>query len=216
MTLDAVSKSDNEPKNTDGFDIGESTFVTVSNISVTNNDDCVAFKPGSNFVTVDDVTCTGSHGISVGSLGKSNDDTVQNIIARGAKMINSTKAAGIKTYPSGGDHGLSKVSNVTFEDFTVDGCGYAIQIQSCYGEDEEYCETHPGNAELTDITFSGFTGTTSDKYDPVTGNLNCGAEGTCGVTVSGYEVKAPSGDGKVLCGNTPEGLEITCEKGASG
>lgn len=131
-------------------------------------------------------------------------------------MISSTKAAGIKTYPSGGSHGLSTVTNVTWTNVDVQGCEYAIQIQSCYGEDEEYCEDNPGDAVLTGITFDGFSGTTNDKYDPVTGNLNCGSAGTCDVTVSNYQVKASSGDGEVLCANTPGDLGVECTSGASG
>ncbi|KAI9934007.1 hypothetical protein ASPWEDRAFT_126763 [Aspergillus wentii DTO 134E9] len=216
LNLSATSNSDNEPKNTDGFDIGASSYVTITNTTIVNDDDCVAFKPGSNYVTVRDVSCTGSHGISVGSMGKSNDDTIKNIYVQGATMINSTKAAGIKTYPTGNGHGLSTVSNVTFTDFTVQGCDYAIQIQSCYGEDEDYCEKNPGNSKLTGVLFEKFSGTTSDKNDPVTGNLNCGADGTCDVKVSDYTVKAPSGDGKVLCGNTPSDIGTSCSSGASG
>ena len=53
LTMTAVSKSANAPKNTDGFDIGESTYTTIKNIYVSNQDDCVAFKPGCNYVTVD-------------------------------------------------------------------------------------------------------------------------------------------------------------------
>ncbi|KAL3435976.1 pectin lyase fold/virulence factor [Aspergillus tetrazonus] len=216
MRLDATSKSENLPKNTDGFDIGESTYVTISGTTVSNNDDCVAFKPGCNYLTVTDITCTGSHGLSVGSLGKSSDDIVQNVWVEGATMISSTKAAGIKTYPSGGDHGLSTVTNVTWKDVTVQNCDYAIQIQSCYGEDEDYCEANPGDAVLSGITFEGFSGTTSSKYDPVTGNLNCGEDGKCDVSVVDYSVKAPSGGGKVLCANTPTSLGISCSSGASG
>ncbi|KAL3473817.1 pectin lyase fold/virulence factor [Aspergillus californicus] len=216
LRLDATSKSENLPKNTDGFDIGESTYVTISGTTVSNNDDCVAFKPGCNYLTVTDITCTGSHGLSVGSLGKSSDDTVQNVWVEGATMISSTKAAGIKTYPSGGDHGLSTVSNVTWKDVVVQDCDYAIQIQSCYNEDEDYCESNPGNAVLSGITFQGFTGTTSDKYDPVTGNLNCGADGDCDVSVIDYSVESPSGDGEVLCANMPSDLGVTCTSGASG
>ncbi|KOC10122.1 endo-xylogalacturonan hydrolase A [Aspergillus flavus AF70] len=216
LTMDATSNSDNLPKNTDAFDIGASTYVTISSVAITNDDDCVAFKPGANYVTVENVSCTGSHGISVGSLGKSSDDTVQNVYARNITMINSSKAAGIKTYPSGGDHGLSTVKNATFEDFIVDGCDYAFQIQSCYGEDDTYCEENPGDAVLEGIVVKGFTGTTSDKEDPVVANLNCGSKGTCDVTISGFEVKAPSGDAKILCGNTPSDLGVTCSSGASG
>lgn len=62
LQLDATSKSANPAKNTDGFDIGASSNVVISNVSVTNDDDCVAFKPGANGVIVTDITCTGSHG----------------------------------------------------------------------------------------------------------------------------------------------------------
>jgi galacturan 1,4-alpha-galacturonidase len=65
-----------QPKNTDGFDVGASTYVTIQHTSVTNDDDCVAFKPGSTYTYVKDITCTGSHGLSVGSLAKTNADTV--------------------------------------------------------------------------------------------------------------------------------------------
>ncbi|PYH95646.1 endo-xylogalacturonan hydrolase A [Aspergillus ellipticus CBS 707.79] len=216
LKMDATSKSSNPAKNTDGFDIGESTYVTLTEITVVNDDDCVAFKPSANYVTVDTISCTGSHGISVGSLGKSSNDTVQNIYVSGATMINSTKAAGIKTYPSGGAHGLSTVHNVTFTGFTVQNSDYAFQIQSCYGEDADYCEEYPGNAQLSDIVVSDFSGTTSDSYDPVVANLDCGADGTCGIAISGFEVKAPSGKAEVLCANTPSDLGVTCTSGASG
>jgi polygalacturonase len=217
LKMDATSKSSNAAKNTDGFDIGASTNVIISNVNVSNDDDCVAFKPGANGVTVTDITCTGSHGLSVGSLGKSSNDEVKNIYVKGATMINSTKAVGIKTYPSGGSHGQSTVSNVTWTDVTVQGCDYAIQIQSCYGEDAAYCATYPGNAKLTDIVFSDFSGTTSGKYDDdVTSNLNCGSDGTCGVKISSYAVTSPDGKSEVLCANTPSGLGVTCTSGASG
>lgn len=216
LKMDATSKSTNEPKNTDGFDIGASTDVTISDVTVLNDDDCVAFKPGCDGVTVTDITCTGSHGLSVGSLGKGSDDTVKNIYVSGATMVNSTKALGIKTYPSGGSHGVSTVSNVTWTGVVVDGCDYAIQIQSCYGEDSEYCEENPGNAVLSGIVLEDISGTTSGKYGAVTGNLNCGAKGTCDVKISSYTVKPASGTGKVLCANTPSDLGVTCTAGASG
>ncbi|KAH9219146.1 putative endo-xylogalacturonan hydrolase A [Leptodontidium sp. 2 PMI_412] len=216
LNLDATSKSTILPKNTDGFDIGESTYATLTNIAITNQDDCIAFKPGANYALADGITCTGSHGISIGSLGKENPDTVQNVIARNIKMINSTKAAGIKTYPPGNGHALSTVSNVTFSGFTVQNCDYAIQIQSCYGETAAYCAANPGNAQLTGITFDNFSGTTSTKYSPTTGMLNCGSAGKCDVKVSKYTVKAGSGTGVVLCTNMPSTLGVACTAGATG
>lgn len=60
LTMTAASKSTNAPKNTDGFDIGESTYTTINDIYVENQDDCVAFKSGANYVTVERITCAGT------------------------------------------------------------------------------------------------------------------------------------------------------------
>ncbi|KAI3318393.1 glycoside hydrolase family 28 protein [Xylariaceae sp. AK1471] len=218
ITLSATSKSSNLPKNTDGWDIGPASYVTIAGAKVTNNDDCVAFKPGANYVTVTDITCIGSHGLSVGSLGSKSGatDTVQNIYVKGATMTDSTKAAGIKLYPAGSSHGTAVVKNVTWEDVVVDNSDYAFQIQSCYGEDDAYCTSSPSTAQLSGIVVKGFSGTTSSKYSPTTMNLNCPAKGTCGVAMSSITVKPSSGSAKILCANTPSGLGVTCSSGASG
>jgi galacturan 1,4-alpha-galacturonidase len=81
VALAAASKSTNAPKNTDGWDIGPASYVSVIDATVSNQDDCIAFKPGADHVTVDTITCTGSHGLSVGSLGSKagRTDTVSNI-----------------------------------------------------------------------------------------------------------------------------------------
>lgn len=217
ITLSAISNSDNEPKNTDGWDIGDSTHVTINGATVMNDDDCVAFKPGANYVEVYDITCNGSHGISVGSLGSSSGstDTVKNIYVSGATMIGSTKAAGLKLYPGGSDYGSSVVSNVTFENFEIQDSDYAFQVQSCYGADEDYCAQNPSNAEITDVVVKGFSGTTSTSYAPVVANIDCPADGTCGITMSNMTIEAGSGTAEYLCANTAD-LGITCTTGASG
>ncbi|KAI0815460.1 glycoside hydrolase family 28 protein [Xylaria sp. FL0064] len=218
INLSAKSTSDNLPKNTDGWDIGPASYVTIAGATVVNDDDCVALKPGANYVSVTDITCVGSHGLSVGSLGSSagSTDTVQNIYVNGATMTDSTKAAGIKLYPAGSSHGTAVVKNVTWENVVVDNSDYAFQIQSCYGEDEDYCDSTPSTAQLSGIVVKGFSGKTSSKYSPTIMNLNCPADGTCGVTMSSITVTPPSGSARVLCANTPSSLGVTCSSGASG
>ncbi|KAH7137033.1 glycoside hydrolase family 28 protein [Dactylonectria estremocensis] len=216
ITLSAVSKSSNAPKNTDGWDIGTSTYVTITRAKVTNDDDCVAFKSGCNYATVTDITCVGSHGISVGSLGKTNTDTVQNVLVSDATMINSTKAAGIKLYPGGPNHGTAAVSNVTFQNVVVQNCDYAFQVQSCYGETASYCTSYPSTAQLSGLIAKGFSGTTSSKYAPTVANINCPAAGSCGLTMASMSVKPPSGSATYLCATTPDTLGVTCKSGASG
>lgn len=217
LTMTASSKSTNAPKNTDGFDVGESTYTTIRDVYVSNQDDCIAFKPGTSYATVESVTCAGTnHGVSIGSLGESGDSIVENVYVSDLTMSGCAKAAGIKLYASGPDYGTATVSNVTYQGVTVDGCDYALQIQSCYNGDTSYCEEYPSNASLTDVHFNGFTGTTSNKYEPVVANLDCPPDGTCDVYVEDFDVTPPSGTAEVLCANFDVSPGVTCTSGASG
>ncbi|KAI0153386.1 putative extracellular exo-polygalacturonase [Pestalotiopsis sp. NC0098] len=217
LALSAVSTSDNLPKNTDGFDVS-GTRVVLRDISIVNDDDCIALKPGADSVEATNITCTGGHGVSVGSLGSKAGatDTVSNIYIDGVTMIGTTKAAGIKLYPGGSAHGTAVVRNVTFANFVVDGADYAFQVQSCYNEDADYCASSPSTAALADVVVRGFSGTTSSKYDPTVANIDCPAAGSCGIVMSDMTVKAPSGKATYLCANTPSNLGVTCTSGASG
>jgi galacturan 1,4-alpha-galacturonidase len=200
---------------TDGFDIGQSTFTTIKDVTVSNQDDCIAFKSGCNFLSVSGITCTGSHGLSVGSLGQTNADFVSNVFVTDATMINSAKAAGIKLYPGGSTHGTATVTNVTWDSVTVQNCDYAAQIQSCYPTTSGACPFPASAAKLSGITFSNWKGTTSTKESPVVSNLDCPAAGTCGITFTNWDVKSPSGGSTTLCnGNSIPG--ITCTAGATG
>lgn len=218
ITLYAVSSSANVAHNTDGWDIGQSTHVTIDGAVVTNDDDCVALKPGCNFATVTNISCTGSHGISVGSLGSgvNSNDMVQNCLVSGATMINSAKAAGLKLYPGPPDHGTAVVSNVTFEHFVLQNTDYAFQVQSCYGENSSYCEANPSTAQIEGVVVRNFSGTTSSHYSPNVANVDCPAAGTCGITLSNITAAPPKGSAVFQCANTPSNLGVPCASGASG
>lgn len=215
LTLTAASSSTVLPKNTDGWDIGPASYVTITNAVVSNQDDCIAFKKGANYVSVNGISCTGSHGLSVGSLGSKAGvtDTVSNIYVYNATMTGSTKAVGIKVYPGG--FGTAIVKNVTWDTVTVSNCGYAAQIQNCYSQTAAYCASNPGSATITDIYFKNFKGMTSTSYEPVIANIDCPA-GTCDVYFSGWSVKPPSGTAEYLCANIDSTPGITCTSGASG
>ncbi|KAF9265082.1 glycoside hydrolase family 28 protein [Marasmius fiardii PR-910] len=213
LKLTATPKDGATPKNTDGFDVGSSTFVSITDTDVQNQDDCVAFKAGSNFVTVTDITCTGSHGLSVGSLGKSSNDIVQNVIVKGATMINSSKATGIKLYDGTSGHGVATVRNVTYQDITVQNCDYAAQIQSCY-ESTGTCV--PSKHIVDQVVWKNVVGTTSSKEDPVIADMNCPASGTCNISFQGFTVKSPSGKQNVLCSAVDGNLGLSCSGQADG
>lgn len=46
VTIENSDGDDNGGHNTDGFDIGESTYITISNAVVKNQDDCIAIDSG--------------------------------------------------------------------------------------------------------------------------------------------------------------------------
>ena len=164
------------------------------------------------------VTCAGtSHGLSVGSLGKTNADWVKNVYVTGATMVNCTKAAGIKLYSGGSTHGTSSVSNVTWDGVTVDNCDYGAQVQSCYGAaTTAECTANPSAATLTGIYFKNFKGKTSTRYKPTVANINCPSAGTCDVHFEKFAVNPSGGTAVTLCANTESDLGITCTAGASG
>ncbi|CAF1423825.1 unnamed protein product [Adineta ricciae] len=214
----AVSTSVNDPKNTDGFDIGECSHVTLNNIHVTNGDDCVAFENGANYITVNNITCVGSHGVSVGSLGLGAGETyvVQNVYVSKIKMINCSKAAGIKLWPGGSSHGSVFVTNVTYDGVIVDNCDYAFQIMNCYESESKTCEKHPSTARLSRIHLMNFTGKTSRKYEPHVANIDCPPNGTCDLTFTGWDIIAPHRKSVVLCAHYDHPSGVKCTPGAFG
>ena len=112
----------------DGFDTYRSDTITIQNSIISNGDDCVSFKPNSTNVVVQGLQCTGSHGISVGSLGQypKEFDLVENVLVYNISMTDASDGARIKVWPGidsdfqpglsgGGGSGL--VKNITYRDF---------------------------------------------------------------------------------------------------
>jgi polygalacturonase len=70
--------------NTDGFDCSTHDLV-IQNSVIKNQDDCLAINKGTNIVFKGN-TCSGGHGISVGSVDS--DATVSGIVISGNTIIN--------------------------------------------------------------------------------------------------------------------------------
>lgn len=136
LTLDnsagdaANSESDGDPAahNTDGFDISGSDTVTLSDITVYNQDDCVAVTSGSN-ILVTGMYCSGGHGLSIGSIGGKSNNTVAGVTFSNSQVVNSENACRIKTnYDTTGT-----VTDVTYSGITMSGISdYGIDIQQDY------------------------------------------------------------------------------------
>ncbi|KAH6880044.1 putative endopolygalacturonase D [Thelonectria olida] len=159
----ANSESDGDPAahNTDGFDISSSDTVTLSNIWVHNQDDCVAVTSGSNIV-IDGIYCYGGHGLSIGSIGGKSNNTVDGVTFANAQVVDSQNGCRIKS--NSGTTGT--VANVTYRNVTLSGITkYGIDVQQDYLNGGPTGEPTNG-VSISGITFEDVSGTaTGSAYN---------------------------------------------------
>ncbi|KAL0931460.1 polygalacturonase 3 [Colletotrichum truncatum] len=114
--------------NSDGFDISSSDRVTLENIKVRNQDDCVAVTSG-NDITVNNLYCDGGHGLSIGSIGGKSNNTVNNVVFSNSAVVNSSNGCRIKS----NSNTTGSVTNVTYKNITLtDIDTYGIDVQQDY------------------------------------------------------------------------------------
>lgn len=157
--------------NSDGFDIGSSDYVTLSGITVYNQDDCVAVTSGTH-ITVSDMYCSGGHGLSIGSIGGKSNNTVDNITFSDSVLVDSSNGVRIKT--NSGTTG--SVSNITYRNITMSNISkYGLDVQ------QDYLNGGPtgvptNGVNISSIVFEDVTGTVqSDAYNYY---ILCG-DGSC-------------------------------------
>jgi galacturan 1,4-alpha-galacturonidase len=109
VTIDDSDGDTEGGHNTDCFDIGESTGVYLSGITCKNQDDCIAINSGTD-IQFTGGTCSGGHGLSIGSVGGRDDNTVENVYIASSSISDSENGVRIKC--NSGDTG--SVKNVTY------------------------------------------------------------------------------------------------------
>ncbi|KAG4031339.1 hypothetical protein MFRU_009g01260 [Monilinia fructicola] len=226
MTLTAVTNNSNPVKNSDGWDTYLSSHITLQKSTIINTDDCVSFKPNSSSIIVQNLDCTGSHGISVGSLGQyvGVTDIVEDIYIYHNKLSDSSDAARIKVwagavpnsdgslpYGAGGGDGI--VRNITYDGMTVVSDDYSIELTSCYMQSTSNCNAYPTKMIIQDVVFKNFTGVASTKHDPKVGTLVCSSAASC-INISAHNINITTPSGKTAkwtCTNVDESLlDINC------
>lgn len=186
--------------------------------------DCVSFKPNSTDMLVQSLDCSGSHGISVGSLGQYPGvfDIVENVMVSNVSMKNAGTGARIKVWPNvaSGSHadlvgggGSGRVRNCTWEDMVVDDVDYAIEINQCYAQSNlTLCLEFPAPLTIDDIVFRRFTGSTNDEHNPEIAAVACSAPDSCSnITATDIQVTSPDGTNEAFCLNLDNSkLDFTC------
>ncbi|KEY72818.1 hypothetical protein S7711_04407 [Stachybotrys chartarum IBT 7711] len=225
--MDLVAKATDgvQIANSDGWDTYRSDNIVIQNSNIINTDDCVSFKPNSTNVIIQGLVCDGSHGISVGSLGQyvNVTDIVEDLFIYNISMSNASDGARIKVWPGAytdfqqhlvGGGGLGRVRNVTYDTFYHYNNDRVITITQCYGQSNlTFCEEHPANLTIEDITMRNFWGQASARNDPEAGTLVCSARDRCSnIRVENVTVTVPSGRPPVYeCDNVDESLlDLAC------
>ncbi|CAK4669684.1 hypothetical protein AeMF1_018649 [Aphanomyces euteiches] len=196
LTLDSKA-GDGVAKNTDGFDLGRNTGVNVTNNVIYNQDDCLAMQSSTNTLFADN-TCTGGHGISIGSIGGAavdSSNSVNGLIVRNNKIINNSNGLRIKTII--GLKGL--VTGVQYIKNTLTNVKNAIVVHSDYDKAKGgYVGTPTSEVTVTDITIAGLDGTATNLYDVL-----ANPKAVSNWKWSGITVKAKS---KGSCKGQPTGV----------
>ncbi|KAK7706681.1 Polygalacturonase 1 [Diaporthe eres] len=182
--------------NTDAFDVGSSQNILISGAVVHNQDDCLAINSGTN-ITFTGGSCTGGHGLSIGSVGGRSDNTVDTVHITNSKVINSDNGVRIKTVSGA----TGKVNGVTFSGITLSNIAkYGIVIEQDY-ENGSPTGTPTTGVPITDLTVTGVKGTVASSGTNT--YLLCGKGSCSGWSWSGNSVTG--GKKSTKCQNIPSG-----------
>ncbi|KAI9930752.1 hypothetical protein ASPWEDRAFT_171376 [Aspergillus wentii DTO 134E9] len=196
ITIDNSDGDDNGGHNTDGFDISESTGIYINGATVKNQDDCIAINSGEN-IEFTGGKCSGGHGLSIGSIGGRDNNTVKNVTISSSSVTDSANGIRIKTIVDE----TGSVSDVTYSDITLSGItDYGIVFEQDYKNGGPTGEPSTG-IPITDVTVDGVTGSVEDDATPI--YILCGSGSCSDWTFTGVDITG--GEKSSKCSNVPSG-----------
>jgi len=120
VTIDnSAGDKNNLGHNTDGFDVS-ATNIIIQNVTVHNQDDCLAINEGNNIQFLNN-RCYGGHGISIGSIGTGK--VVTGVTVSDCLIANSQNGVRIKTiaHATNGHVSNVKYTNIHLVNIKDDG-----------------------------------------------------------------------------------------------
>ncbi|KAF5179740.1 Exopolygalacturonase [Thalictrum thalictroides] len=183
--------------NTDGLHFERSSDVTITDSIIATGDDCISIGHGNSRMTIKGITCGPGHGISVGSLGRyQNEGDVNGLLVKNCTLSKTTNGVRLKTWESSPNP--SKAINITFEDIIMNNVCNPIIIDQTYCPYVS-CESKlPSKVKLQDIFFRRIRGTSST---PIAVWLKCNKNIPCqNVVLQDINLSHPAG-AKSTCQN---------------
>ncbi|KAL2493790.1 Pectin lyase-like superfamily protein [Forsythia ovata] len=156
-TIDAPESS----LNTDGIHIGRSNVVNITDANIKTGDDCISLGDGSQRVNIEKVSCGPGHGISIGSLGRyQNEQPVEGITVNNCTITNTMNGIRVKTWPAS-TAGIAR--SLSFDNIVMNNVSTPILI------DQQYCPYGqckaevPSRVKISDVSFNDIKGTSATK-----------------------------------------------------
>ncbi|CAH9120856.1 unnamed protein product [Cuscuta epithymum] len=190
--------ADGESPNTDGIHVESSSAVNITHSNVGTGDDCVSIGPRTNGVTIRNLTCGPGHGVSIGSLGREdNEGRVENILVEYVQFTETQNGARIKAVAR--PEADAVVNQVVFQHLTMTDVTNPVLIDQYYCPDHQNCPQGDSGVKIGNVKFVDIRGSSKSEFAV---NLNCSALSKCSdITVSDVELTYNGGKPRASCNN---------------
>ncbi|XP_008227252.1 PREDICTED: polygalacturonase-like [Prunus mume] len=168
-----VSASGNSP-NTDGIHVQMSSGVTILNSKIATGDDCVSIGPGTSNLWIENVACGPGHGISIGSLGKDQQEAgVQNVTVKTVTFTGTQNGLRIKSW---GRPSTGFARNILFQHAVMINVQNPIVIDQNYCPEKKGCPGQVSGVRISDVTYQDIHGSSATE---VAVKFDCSSKYPC-------------------------------------
>ncbi|GAB4859361.1 hypothetical protein Ancab_010825 [Ancistrocladus abbreviatus] len=180
--------------NTDAIHITRSSNINITHADIATGDDGLSIGDDCQHIHVEKLTCVTGNGLSVGSLGRYQDEgPVTGVTVKNCTFLNTEDGVMIKTWPNS-PTGIA--SSLQFEDIVMGNVSNPIVIN------QEYCpygsckRQVPSRVRINGVVFKNITGTTASKTAIM---LSCSKTMPCqNVQLSDINVQYTGKDGPAV------------------
>ncbi|KAK6155306.1 hypothetical protein DH2020_009554 [Rehmannia glutinosa] len=194
-----ISAPNNSP-NTDGIHIAHSNDVRINNAHISTGDDCISIGDGSTNINISGVSCGPGHGLSIGSLGRyQQEKDVSSITISNCTLTNTTNGLRIKTIAPSPP---SNAYNITFQHIIMNDVKNPIIIDQHYCPNGNCVQKEESNVLIKGVKFIDVRGSSSTT---VAVKIDCSRNKLCqDIELSGLNLTFKGQPTTASCSNAYE------------